>query len=300
MGTNSISGYTFRISRETQCFTPYPLRIREERIMNLHELKNFAREIRRLGLKMAIKAAPQASHLGGSMSCAEIIATLYGHAANVSKSSTRDRIIISKAHAILAHLPALHLLGFFPEEWLYTAYEDGGVLVCRPRKPELGLEFSGGSLGMGVCLAVGMAITAKHDRMTHRVYTLLGDGECNEGSVWEALTAAKKFALDNLTVIIDRNGLQYDGFTDDIMPMNIEAILHALDFTVESVNGHDIEALCAAFDSAHDGKPKAIVAHTIKGKGVSRFENNVDSHHTAITQADYDEALARLEAEDND
>ena len=271
--------------------------------MNLSELKNYAYNIRKLGLKMALNAGSQGSHIGGSMSCAEIIAALYGRAAHVRPGTPvwpdRDRILISKAHAILAHLPALHLLGFFPEDYLYTAYEDGGVLVCRPIKPELGLEFSGGSLGMGVCVAAGMALTAKTDGRTHRVYTLLGDGECNEGSVWEAFMTVSKYKLDNFTAIIDCNGLQYDGFTSEIMPMNLEGMLQAMGFHVESVDGHDLEALCRAFDSDSCGRPKAILAHTVKAKGIPRLENSVDSHHTAITQADYDEAVRILEAEEN-
>lgn len=262
---------------------------------NCEELAN---TIYKKALKMALEAGQQGSHVGGSFSCIEIFAVLYGEIMNYDPTNPlwdgRDRFIASKAHCILSHFATLSTVGYFPDSELGSFHENGGMLCGHPYNPKIGLEFSGGSLGMGISVGIGMALAAKRDKKEHEVYVLLGDGECNEGSVWEGFMSASQYKLDNLTVIIDYNNMQFDSTNDKIMSLRpLDKKLDAFGFTVYEVDGHDIEALKKAFLLDHYAKPKAIIAHTIKAKGIKRLENVAESHQTVLTQQDYTEAIVR-------
>lgn len=268
-----------------------------DNVMGRWDCQKLADVIYRKALDMALGAGRQGSHIGGSFSCIEILAVLYGEVMSYDPEDPlwdeRDRFIASKAHCILSHYATLSAVGYFPESELKSFHEGGGLLCGHPYNPEIGLEFSGGSLGMGISVGVGMAITAKRDKKKHQVYVLLGDGESNEGSVWEAFMAASQYCLDNLTVIIDYNNMQFDGTNDKVMALRpLDRKLDAFGFTVMEADGHNIEELKGAFHSCHNGKPKAIIAHTVKARGIRRLENMAESHQTVLSQADYDEAMA--------
>jgi len=189
--------------------------------------------------------------------------------------------------------------GFFPKEELMTLRQLGSHLQGHPDKNKTpGVDACTGSLGQGMSIAVGMAMAAKHAGKSYQVYTMVGDGECQEGQIWEAAMAAAHYKLDNLTVILDHNGLQIDGKNDDVMSLgNICAKFAAFGFDTVTVNGHDIDAVTAALRLPHTtGKPKFICCETVKGKGVSFMENNPGWHGTTIKTADYEAAMKELEA----
>lgn len=270
----------------------------------MKDLQKSIQNIRKNALKMALNAGRFGSHVGGSFSCLEILAVLYGNVLNYNlenkRWNERDRFLASKAHCILTHYSTLAEFGFLKEEALDTFHSNNGLLTGHPMNLDIGMEFSGGSLGMGLSIGIGMAITAKERKETHRVFVLLGDGECNEGEVWEAFMAAPKFQLDNLIAIIDYNNMQLDGTNHDIMNISpIEEKIKAFGWDTISCNGHDIKELEEAFSKEHKGKPLAIIAHTIKAKGIRRYENTVESHHCSITQEDFNFALADMEVQDS-
>ncbi len=204
----------------------------------------------------------------------------------------RDRFILSKEHGVLAYYTALYENGIITEEDLASFMKTGSAFLGHPvMNREKGIEFTSGSLGMGLSLAMGVAIGLKRKQLSNHVYVLLGDGESNEGSIWEGFLSAPHFNLDNLTVIIDRNGIQLGGKTNDILPMNhLEKVLEEMGWAVSTVDGHDIEALINVFDSVSN-KPKLIIANTIKGKGVSFMEHNIDWHHAVLTNKLFNEAI---------
>ena len=268
--------------------------------MSHKELEDLAKKIYLTSLNMALNAGSQGTHIGGSLSCVEILAVLYGDILNYDIKNplweNRDRFIASKAHCILSHFAALCMAGYFPESELGSFHENGGLLCGHPYNPRIGLEFSGGSLGMGISVGIGMAITAKQEQKKHHIYVLLGDGECNEGSVWEGFMTAGHYSLDNLTVIIDYNNMQFDGKNSEVMSLNpLNKKLEAFGFSVQEIDGHDIEALRKAFIADHEGKPKAVVAHTIKARGIKRLENRPESHQTILTGEDYENAVLKME-----
>lgn len=230
------------------------------------------------------------AHWGGSLSCAEILAVLYGAVLNCRDrsvgSSHRDKFVVSKGHAGMALYAALKAVDIIDDQAFQTFYQNGTLLSAHPVVNEaLGIECTSGSLGMGLSLSVGLALAARRRNLPYGVYTLLGDGETDEGSVWEAAMSAAQFGLDNLVVVVDANGLQADGATDDIMSWrDLDRRLAAFGFQVLAVDGHDCLALLDALtEPAEQGRPKAVIAHTVKGKGISFMENDVTWHHRVLS-----------------
>ena len=247
----------------------------------------------------------KAGHPGGSLSAADVFTYLYFKEMNVDpknpKWEDRDRFVLSKGHTAPGLYAALALRGFFPVEDLKTLRQIGSYLQGHPNMNMIpGVDMSTGSLGQGVSCAAGMALAARFQKKDCRVYTLLGDGEIQEGQVWEALMFAGHYHLDHLCVIIDNNNLQIDGAISDVMsPYPIVDKLTAFNFDVVEVNGHSFEELEAAFDKARQtkGKPFAIVMKTVKGKGVSFMENNAAWHGTAPNDEQYEIAMNELKAQ---
>ena len=246
----------------------------------------------------------KAGHPGGSLSAADVFTYLYFKEMNIDpknpKWEERDRFVLSKGHTAPGLYAALANRGFFPVEDLPTLRHIDSYLQGHPNMNTVpGVDMSTGSLGQGVSVAVGMALGAKHQGKTYRVYTLLGDGEIQEGQVWEACMAASHYKLDNLCVIVDNNGLQIDGDIAKVMsPYPIVDKLEAFGFHVEAVDGHDFEALEVAFQKAKEvkGAPTAIVMSTTKGKGVSFMENNAGWHGKAPNDQEYAKAMDELKA----
>ncbi|MFH1031330.1 MAG: transketolase [Chloroflexota bacterium] len=265
----------------------------------MNEMEAIAKKLRRHIITMLGKAG--SGHPGGSLSAVEIITTLYfgllKHNPKDPRWADRDRFILSKGHAAPVLYAALAECGYFPIEELSTLRQLGSRLQGHTdRTLTPGVEMSAGSLGQGLSFAIGTALAGRLDSKDYHVYALLGDGECDEGQVWEAAMAAAHFKLENLTAIIDNNGIQLDGCNRDIM--NIEPLAEkwqAFGWQAIDVNGHDITQIMQAFSQARvKGKPKCIVAHTIKGKGVSFMENNPDFHGKAPTPAEVEKALKEL------
>ena len=248
--------------------------------------------------------AAKAGHPGGSLSAADMFTYLYFKELNIDpadpKNPDRDRFVLSKGHTAPGLYAALALRGFFPWEDLKTLRQIGSHLQGHPNMNLTpGVDMSTGSLGQGVSCAAGMAKAAKYLGKTCRVYTLLGDGEIEEGQVWEAFMFAANYKLDNFVAIIDKNGLQIDGPTRDVMDSgDIAAKLRAFGFEVMEINGHDFDEIEAAFTKAREtkGKPFGIVMHTVKGTGVSYMTNSVEWHGKAPNDAEYEIAMNELNA----
>ncbi len=247
----------------------------------------------------------KAGHPGGSLSAAEVYTYLYFKEMNIDpknpKWEDRDRFVLSKGHTTPGLYSVLAQRGYFPVEDLPTFRHIDSYLQGHPNMNTVpGVDMSTGSLGQGVSVATGMALAAKHTGKTNRVYSLLGDGEIQEGQVWEACMAAAHYKLDNLCIIIDNNGLQIDGNIADVMsPYPIVDKLEAFGFAVKAVDGHNFDELEAAFAQAREtkGKPFAIVMKTTKGKGVSYMENNAGWHGKAPNDAEYAQAMTELKAQ---
>ncbi len=247
----------------------------------------------------------KAGHPGGSLSAAEAFTYLYFKEMNIDpknpKWEDRDRFVLSKGHTAPGLYAALANRGFFPVEDLPTLRHIDSYLQGHPNMNTVpGVDMSTGSLGQGVSAAVGMAMAAKYQGKNHRVYSLLGDGEIQEGQVWEACMAAAHYKLDNLCIIVDNNGLQIDGNVADVMsPYPIVDKLLAFGFNVHAVDGHDFDALDKAFANARNtkGQPTAIVMSTVKGKGVSYMENQAGWHGKAPNDAEYAQAMEELNAQ---
>lgn len=245
-----------------------------------------------------------AGHIGGSLSIADVVTTLYFHVMRVDprnpRDPDRDRFVLSKGHTSPGLYAALALKGFFPVETLKLFRSIEGDLSGHPEMNKVpGVDMSTGSLGQGISAAVGMALAGKIDRKDYRVYAVLGDGEIEEGQVWEAFMAGAKYKLDNLCAVIDVNGLQIDGATADVMPSEpLDKKLEAFNWNVIKVDGHDFEAIIAAFEAAkaHKGRPTMILAKTTKGKGVSFMENKASWHGVAPNDEQYAQAHAELAA----
>lgn len=246
-------------------------------------------------------ADAQSGHPGGSLSTVEILACLYHGKMNVDPKDPlkedRDRFILSKGHAAPAIYAVLADMGYFSESELKNFRQLGSILQGHPDSKKVpGIEAATGSLGQGISIAVGMALGAKVKKSNIKVYTLLGDGELQEGQVWEACTAAAHFKLDNLTVIVDNNGLQIDGTNDEVMSLgNLKAKFEAFGFTCFEIDGHNIEQILNALNCDPAGKPKCIIARTVKGKGVSFMENQVGWHGKAPSNEERIAALKELE-----
>ena len=269
--------------------------------MNKLELQKTANEVRK-GIVTAVHGA-KAGHPGGSLSAADIFTYLYFEEMNIDpkdpKKEDRDRFVLSKGHNAPGLYSALANRGYFPVEDLKTLRHLGSYLQGHPCMQETpGVDMSSGSLGQGISAAVGMALAGKMDNKSYRVYTLLGDGEIQEGQVWEASMFAGHRKLDNLVVIVDNNGLQIDGKIDDVCsPYPIDKKFEAFNFHVININGNDFDQLEAAFKEARatKGMPTAIICKTLKGKGVSFMEGNVGWHGKAPNDEEYAIAMADLE-----
>ena len=251
-------------------------------------------------IEMLYKA--QSGHPGGSLSCLDELVALYYNVMNVDpknpRDPDRDRFVLSKGHCCPALYAVLADRGFFPREELGTLRKLGSSLQGHPdMETTPGVDASTGSLGQGISIAVGMAMAAKHGGKSYKVYTMVGDGECQEGLVWEAAMAAAHYKLDNLTVLLDHNGLQIDGANDSVMSLgNICLKFQAFGFDTYSVDGHDIDAVTIALKAPFTpGKPKFICCESVKGKGVSFMENKAGWHGTTIKTADYEAAMLELE-----
>lgn len=263
-------------------------------------LQEKARQLRLDTIKELYEA--QSGHPGGSLSCMDILVALYYNVMNIRPDEPhweeRDRFVMSKGHCCPALYAVLADRGYFDKAELATLRKLGSHLQGHPdMRKTPGVDANTGSLGQGVAIAMGMALAAKHGGRDYRVFTLIGDGEAQEGLVWEASMASAHYKLDNFTVILDHNGLQIDGRNDDVMSLgDVCAKFRAFGFDVVSVNGHDIAAVTAALEApSAPGKPKFVCCETVKGKGVSFMENNAAWHGATIKTADYEAAIKELE-----
>ncbi len=263
---------------------------------------DLARRVRRQCLLMTSRA--NASHIGSSLSVVDVMAMLYGKVMHYDAARPdwpeRDRFILSKGHACSALYATLAECGFFERDWLDTYYQDGARLAGHAtHKGVPGVEVSTGSLGHGLGLGAGMALAAKRDGKPQRVFVIISDGECNEGSVWEAALFAPQHKLDNLTVIVDYNKIQSLGRVKDVIDLDpLVDKWRAFGWGAVEVNGHDLNALDDAFGSLPfaPGRPSCIVAHTVKGKGVSYMEDKLKWHYSAPKGDELTQALAEVEA----
>jgi len=258
-------------------------------------------EARRIIIETAFKCG-QAVHIGGSLSMVELLTTLFGevlvHRPHEPEWDGRDIFILSKGHSFLGYLAVLYRHGYFSAEKLATFLTNGSDFIAHPvKKPALGIESSNGSLGQGLAFGIGMALGMRKRRQDRRVYVMLGDGECNEGSVWESAATAAELGLGNLTAIVDENGLRNDGpnatYGGRVVLANV---WRAFGWNVIEVDGHDHDAILAAFQEARhqSDAPTAIIARTVKGKGVPFMERNNDWHHNRITANIFDECMKAL------
>ena len=268
--------------------------------MNNLELKKRANDVRK-GIIAGVHSA-KAGHPGGSLSAADVFTFLYFEEMNIDpkdpQKADRDRFVLSKGHTAPGLYSALAHRGFFPVEDLTTLRKLGSYLQGHPNMHIPGVDMASGSLGQGISAAVGMALSGKMDQKDYRVYTLLGDGEIEEGQVWEAAMFAGHRKLDNLCVIVDNNGLQIDGPVDQVCsPYPIDKKFEAFNFHVINIDAHDFDSIRGAFQEAREtkGMPTAIILHSLKGKGVSFMENSVDWHGKAPNDEEFAVAMADLE-----
>ena len=273
-----------------------------EKDMNKLDLQKKAVDIRK-GIVSSVHSA-KAGHPGGSLSAADIFTYLYFEELHVDpknpKDENRDRFVLSKGHTAPGYYSALAERGFFPVEDLLTLRHIGSYLQGHPDMKHIpGVDMSSGSLGQGISAACGMALAARMNGSGYRVYTLIGDGESEEGEVWEALMFAARYNLDNLCVVIDYNGLQIDGPIDRILaPAPYEKKLEGFGAHVVTMDAHDFDSIRRAFDEAKTvpGKPTVIIAHSVKGKGVSFMENQVKWHGSAPNDEQYGQAVGEIRA----
>ena len=245
--------------------------------------------------------AAKAGHIGGSLSCVDLLNVLYNHVMNITPQNfgeiDRDHYIHSKGHAVEALYAVLADKGFFPWEALEKVEKYGSHFTGHPTRDVPGIEQNTGALGHGLALAVGMALAAKKDGRANRIFTIMGDGELAEGSIWEASASAAHYKLDNLVAIIDRNSLQISGRTEDVMAMEpLEDKFRAFGYAVRPVDGNDVSALVDLFSQLpfEAGKPNLVLAHTTKGKGISFIEDKAPWHHKVPTETEFQIALREL------
>jgi transketolase len=271
---------------------------REKRII---EIQDMAKRMRKKVLDMALTAGANSSHFGGGLSIIDITATLYGQIMNLDPKDPewieRDRFILSKGHGVLGYYTALSEIGYISEEDLRTFEKDGTYLFGHPvMNRSKGIEFTNGSLGMGLSLGIGVALAGKRKNINYKVYVLMGDGECNEGSVWEAAMAGPHYKLDNLVAILDKNNLQQTGANSEIMSVgDLVSKWKSFGWQVFEIDGHNVPDIYDTFLSVKDQNgPVAIVANTVKGKGFSFSENNNFWHHAPLSSSQYEAALEEL------
>ena len=270
------------------------------KITDVKELENMAKKVRRGILEEVYNA--QSGHPGGSLSVADILTVLYFNELHIDENNTkwenRDRMVLSKGHCSPALYSCLANKGFFPVEDLKTFRKLDSYLQGHPDMNKIpGVDMTTGSLGQGLSAGVGMAITGKMDKKDYRVYCILGDGEIEEGQIWEAAMSAKKYALDNLCVIVDNNNLQIDGTVEEVMsPYPIDEKFKSFGFEIIKIDGNNMQEILDAFEVAKNvkGKPVCIIAKTIKGKGVSFMENQVGWHGKAPNEEQYRMAMDEL------
>jgi len=268
------------------------------KLQTVAELRRKARQIRISILTMLHGAG--SGHAGGSLSIVEILTALYYSVMRHDPANPhwkeRDRFLLCKGHAAPAQYAVLADCGYFPKELLATLRQLGSPLQGHPHMLKtVGLEASTGSLGQGLSIACGIALGGKLRAKSYRVFALLSDGELQEGQTWEALLFANKYRLDNLTAIIDRNFLQTDGFTEDIMPLEpLSSKWEAFGWHVEEIDGHDIAGIVNSLTRQPAGKPRVVIARTVKGKGVSFMENRVEWHGAAPDDEQYARAMEEL------
>ena len=269
---------------------------------SISKLKQIAIELRKSAITMIYEA--QSGHPGGSLSAADIITALYFKEMNIDptnpKWEDRDRFVLSKGHVCPILYAALGKLGYFPKEYLHKLRQEGSILQGHPDMKKCpGIDISTGSLGQGLSCAVGMAIASKRDNRDYRVFAMVGDGECDEGQIWEAVMAGYKYKLDNLIVFVDNNKLQLDGTCDEIMPnIDLGKRFEAFGYEVFYIDGHNMEEIVATLDkirASHNNLPKAIIADTIKGRGVSFMENQLGWHGVAPNDEEYKQAMEELD-----
>ena len=267
----------------------------------LKKIDKFAMNSRKNILDMALVAGASSSHFGGALSIVDIVSTLFSTQIRFDKdnldSNDRDRLMLSKGHACLAYYAALCEVGFIDKKELATFEKDDSNLLGHPvLNKSLGIDFSTCSLGMGLSIAIGVAIANKKKNKNPNIFVIMGDGECNEGSVWEAAMAAPNFSLNNLHVIIDNNKFQQTGSNKEIM--NTESLKEkwiSFGWETSEIDGHNIKDLYNYFEKKQNiNKPKALIAKTIKGKGFSFSENNNDWHHSVLTKSLYEKALSEI------
>ena len=264
---------------------------------------DFSRSVKRNILDMSLEAGASSAHIGGALSIVEIISFLFNYqmklnVGNKKKSTASDKFILSKGHACLAYYSALYSSGLISKEEIKSFEKDDSFLAGHPVKNlDLGIDFSTGSLGMGLSIGVGLSIASKKKSSGNQIYVIIGDGECNEGSIWESALCASKYNLDNLNVIIDRNNFQQTGSNDEIMNLGeLNSKWRSFGWDTFEIDGHSIDEIFDVFSKITDEKkPKVIIANTIKGKGFSFSENNNDWHHSIMTKKIYDEAIKELE-----
>lgn len=268
------------------------------KVMTDDSLNELAARARSAVLRIGHDAGGQGAHFGPALSLIEIMTALYGiavrHSPTDRRSLNRDRVILSKGHGSLALYTVLHEYGYIDAAVLATAEKDGSLLPGQPiRNQELGIEFSSGSLGMGLSFGVGLALSARMMSSDRSIFVIMGDGETNEGSVWEAAMSAAHFKLGSLTAIIDVNDLQSDGLTSQVMGSDLRAMWEGFGWEVDELNGHSISELRTALARPMNSIPRCLLAHTIKGKGVSFMESVPEWHHGRMTDAQF--AAAELE-----
>ena len=266
----------------------------------INELEKKAKEIRRLIIQMLAKAG--SGHPGGSLSATDLITVLFfsvlRHNPKDPSWPNRDRFHMSKGHCCPLWYAVLAQTGYFPKERLWTLRQLGSVLQGHPDRRTPGVDVASGSLGQGLSVGLGMSLAARIDERDYRVYVLLGDGETQEGNVWEAAMASSHYRCDNLCAILDYNGFQIDGKTEDIMELEpLVAKWQAFGWHTLEIDGHNMSQILTAYQEAESmkGKPSIIIAHTTKGKGVSFMENVVDFHGRAPTKEEAQRALKELE-----
>ncbi len=269
---------------------------------NVPELKEKAKELRKSALTMIYEA--QSGHPGGAFSSADFVTALYYREMNIDpqnpKWEDRDRFILSKGHVCPIQYAALGDLGYFDKDILHTLRKEGSILQGHPDMKKCpGIDISTGSLGQGLSCGVGMALAAKRDDKDYRVFVIVGDGELDEGQIWEAVMAANAWKLDNLVIIVDNNNLQLDGTCDEVIPhLDLTKKFEAFGYETYEIDGNDMQQIVDTLDqirASNSGKPKCINAHTIKGKGVSFMENQLEWHGKAPNDEQYKAAMEELE-----
>jgi transketolase len=274
-----------------------------EKNMLINEIRDKTELMRRDSIEMGYAAGSQGAHFGPALSCMDMVATLFfgvmNHDPVNPEMPTRDRFVLSKGHACLAYYAALIESGYIPKEMIPQFKGNNSILCGHPSmNMKYGIEVSTGALGNGFPIACGMAKAAKIKGEAHKVYCVVGDGECNEGIVWEAALNAAKYKLDNLIVLVDINSFQLSGTTSEVMPIDLDALWNAAGWEVSHIeDGNDVEEVLQKLyevKNSESGKPHVILAKTVKGKGISYMENNLKFHATPINEEQYQQAIADL------